>query len=90
MADEQRVCSQPVHTVLLWAGANKAQHPPVMLGGRGVVSQADQVVIALLLAPLQLVLQAVEACARAHAGRAACLALPLLHPVTCAQHCVSR
>ena len=48
--------------------------------GGGVVSQADQVVIALLLGALQAVLQAVEARPRPHAGAAACLALPLLHP----------
>lgn len=50
-----------------------------MLHGGAVLSQADQVVVALLLGALQLV-QAVEAGPRAHAGGAARLALPLLHP----------
>ena len=70
----------PVHAILLGAGAQQAQHPPVMKRGGGVVSQADQVVVALLLGALQPVLQAVEARPRPHAGAAACLALPLLHP----------
>lgn len=61
----------PVHTILLWAGAQQAQHPPVMVRGGCVVSQADQVVIALLLAPLQAVLQGVEAGPRPHAAAAA-------------------
>lgn len=50
-----------------------------MLHGGGVLGQADQVVVALLLGALHL-LQAVEAGPRAHAGGAARLALPLLHP----------
>ena len=70
----------PVHAILLGAGAQQAQHPPVRERGGGVVSQADQVVIALLLGALQAVLQAVEARPWPHAGAAACLALPLLHP----------
>lgn len=72
----------PVHAVLLGADAQQAQDPPVMVWGRGVVREADQVVVALLLASLGAVLQGVEASPRPHAGAAACLALPLLHPVT--------
>ncbi len=52
-----------------------------MLHRRAVLGQADKVVVALLLSALHLVLQAVEASPWAHAGGAACLALPLLHPV---------
>lgn len=71
----------PVHAVLLGASAEQAQDPPVMIWGRGVVRQADQVVVALLLAALGAVFQGVEASPRPHAGAAACLALPFLHPV---------
>lgn len=70
-----------MHTILLGSSANKAQHPPVMLHRRAILRQADKVVVALLLSALHLVLQAVEACPWAHAGGAACLALPFLHPV---------
>ena len=71
----------PVHAILLGASAEQAQDPPVMVWGGRVVSQADQVVVALLLAALQAVLQAVEARPWPHARAAARLALPLLHPV---------
>lgn len=60
-----------MHPILLWAGAQQAQHPPVMVGGGCVVRQADQVVVALLLAPLQAVLQCMEAGPRPHAAAAA-------------------
>lgn len=70
-----------MHTILLGPSPNKAEHPPVMLHRRAVLGQADKVVVALLLSALHLVLQAVKACPWAHAGGAACLALPLLHPV---------
>ena len=61
----------PVHPILLGASAQQAQNPPVMVGGGCVVSQADQVVVALLLAPLQAVLEGVEAGPRPHAAAAA-------------------
>lgn len=76
----ERSSNSPVHTILLGPSADKAQHFPVMLCRGPIVGQTDQIVIALLLCPLQLVLQAVEAGAGAHAATAACLTLPLLHP----------
>lgn len=74
--------SLPVNAVLLrLPSANKAQDPPVLLWGCPF-GQGDQVVIALLMGAILLVRQRMESCAGSHTGSAACLALPLLHPVT--------
>ena len=72
-------CQAPVYAILLWSGPHKAQHLPV-LHWRGPVSQAYEVVVALLLGALLLVGEGVEPGSRPHAGAAARLTLPLLHP----------
>ena len=69
-----------MYAILLGPSAHQAQHLPVLPGGCPV-SQADQVIVALLLGTFLLVGQGVEPGPRPHAGAASRLTLPFLHPV---------